>query len=36
LGKKPSPVFLKPGQVMHLGVQGLGTQTQKTVAYAAG
>ncbi len=34
LGKKPSPVFLKPGQVMHLGVQGLGTQTQKTVAYA--
>ncbi len=34
LGKKPSPVFLKPGQVMYLGVQGLGTQTQKTVAYA--
>lgn len=34
LGRKPSPVFLKAGQVMHLGVQGLGTQTQKTVAYA--
>ncbi len=34
LGKKPSPVFLKAGQTMHLGVQGLGTQTQKTVAYA--
>ncbi len=34
LGKKPSPVFLRAGQVMHLGVQGLGEQTQKTVAYA--
>ncbi|TDH62256.1 FAA hydrolase family protein [Dankookia rubra] len=36
LGVKPSPVFLKAGQVMHLGIQGLGEQTQKTVAYAAG
>jgi 2-keto-4-pentenoate hydratase/2-oxohepta-3-ene-1,7-dioic acid hydratase in catechol pathway len=34
LGVKPSPVFLRAGQVMHLGIQGLGEQTQKTVAYA--
>jgi 2-keto-4-pentenoate hydratase/2-oxohepta-3-ene-1,7-dioic acid hydratase in catechol pathway len=25
------PRFLKPGDVMHLGVDGLGTQTQKVV-----
>jgi 2-keto-4-pentenoate hydratase/2-oxohepta-3-ene-1,7-dioic acid hydratase in catechol pathway len=30
---KPAPVFLKPGDVMTLGVQGLGDQTQKVVAY---
>jgi len=34
LGMKP-PVFLKPGQVMTLGIEGLGGQTQKVVAYAA-
>ncbi|MFL1462649.1 fumarylacetoacetate hydrolase family protein [Roseococcus sp. DSY-14] len=34
LGVKPQPVFLKPGQTMRLGVQGLGEQTQRTVAYA--
>jgi len=31
LGQKP-PVFLRPGQTMRLSVQGLGVQTQKTVA----
>ena len=31
LGLKP-PVFLKPGQTMKLGIEGLGTQTQKVVA----
>jgi 2-keto-4-pentenoate hydratase/2-oxohepta-3-ene-1,7-dioic acid hydratase in catechol pathway len=30
---KPAPVFLKPGDVMTLGLQGLGNQTQKVVAY---
>ncbi len=30
LGMKP-PVFLKPGDVMHLGIDRLGTQTQKVV-----
>ncbi|WP_377160741.1 ureidoglycolate lyase [Roseateles sp. UC29_93] len=31
LGQKP-PVYLKPGQTMRLGIEGLGVQTQKTVA----
>lgn len=32
LGMKPEPVFLKAGQTMRLGVQGLGEQTQRLVA----
>jgi ureidoglycolate lyase len=32
LGKKPKPIFLKLGQTMHLGVAGLGEQTQKVIA----
>ncbi|MDE2199197.1 MAG: fumarylacetoacetate hydrolase family protein [Rhodospirillales bacterium] len=32
LGMKPKPVFLKLGQTMHLGIEGLGEQTQKVVA----
>jgi ureidoglycolate lyase len=35
MGIKPEPVWLKPGQTMHLGVEGLGEQTQKVVAYSA-
>ena len=34
LGLKP-PVFLKAGQTMKLGIEGLGEQTQRTVAYEA-
>jgi 2-keto-4-pentenoate hydratase/2-oxohepta-3-ene-1,7-dioic acid hydratase in catechol pathway len=34
LGMKPQPVFLKPGDVMTLGIQGLGEQKQKVVAYS--
>lgn len=30
LGQKP-PLYLKAGQVMHLGIEGLGEQRQKTV-----
>jgi 2,4-diketo-3-deoxy-L-fuconate hydrolase len=30
MGQKP-PVFLRAGQTMHLGVDGLGTQTQRVV-----
>ena len=33
LGKKPTPVFLKAGQTMRLGIQGLGEQQQRLVAY---
>jgi 2-keto-4-pentenoate hydratase/2-oxohepta-3-ene-1,7-dioic acid hydratase in catechol pathway len=33
LGMKPEPVFLKPGDVMTLGIQGLGEQKQKVVAW---
>jgi len=32
LGIKPEPIFLKPGQTMKLGVQGMGEQHYKTVA----
>ena len=33
LGMKPEPVFLKPGDVMTLGIRGLGEQKQKVVAW---
>jgi 2-keto-4-pentenoate hydratase/2-oxohepta-3-ene-1,7-dioic acid hydratase in catechol pathway len=29
------PVFLKPGDVMRLTIQGLGEQKQRVVAYSA-
>ena len=32
---QPAPVFLKRGDVMTLGIEGLGTQTQKVVAFKA-
>ena len=32
MGMKPSPVYLRPGQTMRLGISGLGEQNQKTVA----
>ena len=32
LGKKPAPIFLKPGDVINLGIKGLGEQRQKVVA----
>ena len=30
---KPAPVFLKRGDVMTLGIEGLGEQSQKVVAF---
>jgi 2-keto-4-pentenoate hydratase/2-oxohepta-3-ene-1,7-dioic acid hydratase in catechol pathway len=33
MGKKPEPLYLKPGDVVTLGIQGLGEQRQKVVAY---
>ena len=34
LGIKPTPVFLKPGDVMTLTIDGLGEQRQRVVPYA--
>ena len=33
LGAKPNPVFLKPGDVMHLGIEKLGEQRQTVHAW---
>jgi ureidoglycolate lyase len=32
MGVKPNPVYLKPGQTIRLGIEGLGEQKQKTYA----
>ena len=32
MGHKPDPVYLREGQTMRLGIQGLGEQRQVTVA----
>jgi 2,4-diketo-3-deoxy-L-fuconate hydrolase len=34
LGMKPSPVYLQPGDVVELGVDGLGRSRQDVVAYS--
>jgi ureidoglycolate lyase len=31
MGMKPEPVYLKAGDTMALGIEGLGKQTQKVV-----
>lgn len=33
LGQKPNPLYLKPGDVMELGIDGLGTSKQTTRAW---
>lgn len=35
MGIKPEPVWLQPGNVMRLGIEGLGEQTQNVKAYTA-
>lgn len=35
MGKKPTPIFLKPGDVMTLGIEKLGSQRQDVVAWHA-
>jgi 2-keto-4-pentenoate hydratase/2-oxohepta-3-ene-1,7-dioic acid hydratase in catechol pathway len=32
MGQKPAPVYLRPGQTLRLGVEGLGEQVQTTRA----
>ena len=34
MGKKPAPIWLKPGDVVTLGIQGLGEQRQRVVAHS--
>jgi 2-keto-4-pentenoate hydratase/2-oxohepta-3-ene-1,7-dioic acid hydratase in catechol pathway len=34
MGKKPEPIWLKPGDVVTLGIQGLGEQRQRIVAHS--
>ena len=33
LGFKPEPIYVKPGDVIELGIEGLGTSKQTAVAY---
>jgi ureidoglycolate lyase len=33
MGVKPEPVFLKPGNVMRLGIEGLGEQRQEVIRF---
>ena len=35
MGQKPAPIYLRPGQVMSLGIDGLGEQRQTTRAWGA-
>jgi 2,4-diketo-3-deoxy-L-fuconate hydrolase len=35
LGMKPEPVYLKPGDLVELGIDGLGQSRQRVVAYPA-
>ena len=35
MGKKPQPIWLKPGDVVTLGIQGLGEQRQRVVAHSS-
>ncbi len=34
MGRKPSPVWLQPGDVVELGIAGLGSQRHRVVAFA--
>lgn len=36
MGMKPNPVYLKPGDIMRVGIEGLGEQKQVVTAYQAG
>ncbi len=36
MGMKPEPKYLKAGDVVTLGIKGLGEQKQKVVAYKKG
>jgi 2-keto-4-pentenoate hydratase/2-oxohepta-3-ene-1,7-dioic acid hydratase in catechol pathway len=33
MGQKPNPIYLKAGDVVQLGIEGLGQQRQIAIAY---
>ena len=35
LGQKPNPIYLKAGDIVSLGIDGLGTSTQLAKAYGS-
>lgn len=35
MGQKPAPVYIKPGDVIELGIEGLGSSRQRAVAYSS-
>jgi 2,4-diketo-3-deoxy-L-fuconate hydrolase len=36
MGQKPEPIWLQPGDVVSLGIEGLGSQCQRVIAYRHG
>jgi 2-keto-4-pentenoate hydratase/2-oxohepta-3-ene-1,7-dioic acid hydratase in catechol pathway len=34
MGQKPTPIWLQPGDVVELGIAGLGQQRHRTVAFS--
>jgi len=34
MGMKPAAIYLKPGDIVELGIDGLGTSRQNVIAYA--
>ena len=34
LGMKPEPRYLQPGDIVELGIDGLGTQRQRVISYS--
>ena len=33
MGRKPTPIYLKPGDTMRLGIEKLGEQQQNVIAW---
>jgi len=33
MGEKPRPIFLKPGDTVHLGIDKLGEQRQQAIGW---
>jgi 2-keto-4-pentenoate hydratase/2-oxohepta-3-ene-1,7-dioic acid hydratase in catechol pathway len=35
MGQKPEPVYIKPGDIIELGIEGLGSSRQAARAYSS-